>query len=336
MSRRHLHRGIVLAMLAGLVLAGVLISREGFSQVLDTCVRIGWGLAAVVLVHVLQFVLCGLAWRSLVRNRGPARLSIFIYGRWIREAVNSLLPLIQVGGEVVGSRFLALRGAAVPVAAGSVVVDLTLEVVSQCVFIGLGLCALILIGHQGPVVHWALLGLAVAIPMVGGFLVAQKRGMLRVLEGFVARLQERWPALGNGELRGLHDTVAGIYTERGALLRGCIYHLMAWVLGSAEVWVILHFLGVGRPLAVALVIESLGQGIRSAAFIIPGGFGAQEGGYLLLAGVFGLPPDVGLAISLIKRAREVLLGLPGLFFWQAAEGRRLWQRWSLEGSEEGS
>ena len=335
MSRRHVQKGIVLAMLAGLVLAGFLISREGFREVLHTSVRIGWGLAAVVLVHILQFALCGLAWRSLVRGRGPASPTVFICGRWIREAVNSLLPLIQVGGEVVGARFLALRGAEVPVAAGSVVVDLTLEVVSQCLFITLGLCAMILIGHQGRAVHWVLLGLAVAIPMVAGFMVAQKRGMLLTLEGFVARLQDRWPALGNGELSGLHDAVADIYTDAGALLRGCVFHLMAWVLGAAEVWLILYFLGISRSLAVALIIESLGQGIRSAAFIIPGGFGAQEGGYLLLAGLFGLPPDVGLAISLIKRAREVLLGIPGLFFWQAAEGRRIWERWRLEGSEEG-
>jgi hypothetical protein len=41
----------------------------------------------------------------------------------------------------------------------------------------------------------------------------------------------------------------------------------------------------------------------------------QEGGYLLLAPVAGLPPEACLALSLAKRARELLLGLPGLVYW---------------------
>jgi hypothetical protein len=40
----------------------------------------------------------------------------------------------------------------------------------------------------------------------------------------------------------------------------------------------------------------------------------QEGGYLLLAPLAGLPPDAALALSLAKRARELLLGVPGLLY----------------------
>lgn len=322
-------------MLAGVALALYLISRQGFGEVLDTSVRIGWGMLVVLLVHLLQFFLCGLAWRSLLRRDPPASRLVFFCGRWIREAVNSLLPLIQVGGEIIGARYLTLRGATAPVSGASVVADLTVEVISQCIFIAIGLCALISIGHEGHAVRWVLLGLAGAILLVAGFLIAQRRGMLLIIEGFVSRLQERWPALGNGDLRGLHDAVISIYSDPAALLRGCIFHVLAWITGALEVWSILYFLGAERSLLAALVIESLGQGIRSAAFAIPGGFGAQEGGYLLLAGLFGLPADVGLAISLIKRAREVLLGVPGMMMWQAAEGRRLWQRWNLEESKDG-
>jgi hypothetical protein len=50
----------------------------------------------------------------------------------------------------------------------------------------------------------------------------------------------------------------------------------------------------------------------------------QEGGYLLLAPLVGLPPDAALALSLAKRAREILLGLPGLLVLHFSE--RSWQR----------
>jgi hypothetical protein len=38
----------------------------------------------------------------------------------------------------------------------------------------------------------------------------------------------------------------------------------------------------------------------------------------------GLPPDAALALSLAKRAREILLGLPGLLVLHFSE--RSWQR----------
>jgi hypothetical protein len=68
----------------------------------------------------------------------------------------------------------------------------------------------------------------------------------------------------------------------------------------------------------ALLLESVGQAIRGAGFAIPGALGVQEGGYLLLAPLAGLPPSAGLALSLAKRTRELLLGIPGLLYLRFA------------------
>jgi hypothetical protein len=68
----------------------------------------------------------------------------------------------------------------------------------------------------------------------------------------------------------------------------------------------------------SLLLESLGQAIRGAGFAIPGALGIQEGGYLLLAPLAGMPPSAALALSLAKRTRELLLGLPGLLYLQLA------------------
>ncbi len=51
----------------------------------------------------------------------------------------------------------------------------------------------------------------------------------------------------------------------------------------------------------------------------------QEGGYVVVGALFGLGPDVALALSLLKRAREITSGVPGLLAWHFAEGKRLWQ-----------
>ena len=82
----------------------------------------------------------------------------------------------------------------------------------------------------------------------------------------------------------------------------------------------MHLLGSPVDWSDALLLESLGQAIRGAAFAIPGSLGVQEGGYLLLAPVVGLAPSTALALSLAKRAREILLGVPGLLYLRFANG----------------
>jgi len=91
-----------------------------------------------------------------------------------------------------------------------------------------------------------------------------------------------------------------------------LINLIGWLAGTGEVFLILELLNHPVSWVNALLLESLGQAIRGAAFAVPGALGVQEGGYLLLAPLAGLPPDMALALSLAKRAREIILGLPGL------------------------
>src|SRR6266511_79367 len=82
---------------------------------------------------------------------------------------------------------------------------------------------------------------------------------------------------------------------------------------------------MGNPisLAEALVIESLLHAIRGAAFAIPSALGAQEGGLVLLCAVFGIPMEQAIALSLVKRAADLALGVPGLIGWQLLEWENL-------------
>jgi hypothetical protein len=64
------------------------------------------------------------------------------------------------------------------------------------------------------------------------------------------------------------------------------------------------------------------------AFAIPEAFGAQEAGLILLCGIFQIPPDQALALSLIKRAADLVVGVPGLVSLQVLEGGRLKARYS--------
>jgi len=117
--------------------------------------------------------------------------------------------------------------------------------------------------------------------------------------------------------------VADLYRENRALLGALAWHLAAWVVGTGEVWLALRFLGHPVDLSTALLVESLGQAMRAAAFAIPGALGVQEGGYVLLGQMLGIDPDTALALSLSKRVRELSLGIPGLVAWQIEEANAL-------------
>ena len=56
--------------------------------------------------------------------------------------------------------------------------------------------------------------------------------------------------------------------------------------------------------------------------MVPSGLGVQEGAYALLGPLFGLPADAALALSLLKRARDLAIGIPLLLGWQVIESRR--------------
>src|SRR5258705_12108314 len=104
------------------------------------------------------------------------------------------------------------------------------------------------------------------------------------------------------------------YGRAGPVAASFLLSLIGWLVGTGEVFLVLELLNNPVSWVNALLLESLGQAIRGAAFAVPGALGVQEGGYLLLAPLAGLPPDTALALSLAKRAREIILGLPGLLY----------------------
>jgi uncharacterized membrane protein YbhN (UPF0104 family) len=58
---------------------------------------------------------------------------------------------------------------------------------------------------------------------------------------------------------------------------------------------------------------------------VPGALGAQEFALVFFGSTFGVSTDLALAVSLVKRARELIWGIPALVSWQWEEGKRLHQ-----------
>jgi uncharacterized membrane protein YbhN (UPF0104 family) len=115
-----------------------------------------------------------------------------------------------------------------------------------------------------------------------------------------------------------------IYARPGAVLRAFAFNLLAWLGSALGAWIGLRLMGMPAPCWSVLMVESLIFTLRSMAFFIPGALGVQEAGYLLLAPVAHIAPDALLALSLLKRARDLAIGVPTLLIWQASAVRGLW------------
>jgi putative membrane protein len=306
------------------------IADLGFARIWDEVLSIRLGLAGIVAVHLVQILFCALAWRELfvdARSGRRARLIDLLQLRWIRESIDSLLPVVQVGGELAAARLLARQGVALPVAGASIIADVTIETLAQLVFTLLGLALIFTLTEPGDAANWAALGFVIAMVLAFLAVFAQRWGGVRLFEKMLLFIAERmgWNKLEG--VSGLDDALSRIYKIRGRLLIAAFYHMIAWSLGAGEVMIAAWALGYRLDLGDSYVIESLAQAIRSAAFFVPGGVGVQEGGYVVLAGLFGIPPDAAVSISLTKRIRELALGVPGLAIWQVKDiGSRLARR----------
>ena len=168
--------------------------------------------------------------------------------------------------------------------------------------------------------------------LVAIFVALQHRGMFLWFASFARRFAPGdWPAVFAGSASGIDAAVVATYRRRFAFSGVALLRLAAWVAGAGETWLVMHFLH--RPFSAtdAFVLESLTSGVSAVAFLVPGALGAQEGGFIAFGALLGLPADVALAISLSRRVRELLLGLPGLFVWQYVEGRSFAARGSQIG-----
>ena len=105
----------------------------------------------------------------------------------------------------------------------------------------------------------------------------------------------------------------------------CAWTAGSLVLGSGEIWIALHALSLHATFVNAVILQSMVLTIRSAVFPVPGALGVQEGGYVVIGNLLGIPGDAAFALSLIARVRELILGIPGLICWQMIEARRLWR-----------
>lgn len=309
-------------MLGGILVAVALIAAFGAHQVLNAMLSVGWhGFGSLIVAQLLITILLAWAWLLIVPQRSPSLFARLYLGRLVREASGRFLPLMTVGGFVIGARAVSLTGVPMALAAASTLVDVAAEFAAEVAFAALGLCMLL---EWQP--HSSLI-----LPVGSGILVAAvASAVFMAFPGRGTRLVQKLAArIGSGEGRALGslDLMASqfdaIYSRKGAILGAVFLHFCAWLGSAAASWLAYHLLGAPITMTQALAIEALLRAALSLTFFVPGAAGVQEAAFAGIGAIFGLPVDISVAVSLITRARDLVIGLPALLVWQYLEFRKL-------------
>ncbi len=306
----------------GVVAVVVMVSSEDPQTVLGLLARVGWHLSLLPFFRLLPLCLDVMGWRLLLPQRVGLAAMILIAS--IREAINSLLPVASIGGEVVGVALLRRQGVPTAAATASIIVELLLTMMSQLFFALFSLLSLYHTVGNTAAGTAAALALSASLPVLMLIMASLASGSL------FQRIQKiaAWVCRALGQNFGVRSNWALVDRSLRELMRSplrlgrtFVWQLSGHTAACLETWLVLRWLGVPTPLVAVVAIEGLTQAIRSLFFVVPGGLGVQEAGLIGIGYLLHIDPATALALALAKRCREVLFGLPALGVWQLTEIR---------------
>jgi glycosyltransferase 2 family protein len=317
---------VVIVAALGLALTLYVAVHVGLGAVVLAAVAVGWGGFAILCFYAsVLFLALGAAWYVLLPDSAGAGLWTFVRARMVRDAAAEVLPFSQFGGIAIGTRAAILYGVSSPLAFASMIVDVTTEMLAQIAFIALGVA--ILIAHAprtslaASLATTFVVGLVLAALAGALFLALQRYGQ-RMTGRLVARLLPRAAVV----TAAVGAALDAIYRSRARVGLSSALHFAGWVATAFGTWIAFRLIGVQVGLESVMAIESLVYATRSAAAFVPNALGVQEAAYAVLAPLFGVGAEFGLAVSLLKRARDIAIGVPILLMWQAQEGQRAMAR----------
>jgi putative membrane protein len=275
--------------------------------------------------RLLYFLLYALGWAQLLRpyvQNKEVGLGFVFWATTVREAVDRLLPVASVGGGVVGVRLLNQRGLPMAAAAATVVVEILITIVALYLFALVGLLLLIDLEPAGATSRYLIPTLLLGLPVPVlttvllryGSVFARLQGILRQIAGI------NLPVEGAA---ALDRQIQACLKRAGTLAYTGGLQFIALMSGSLEIWFVLRVVGHPIGFAPALIMESLLQAVRHLVFFVPAGIGVQEGMLIEFGQTLGVSSELALTVSLAKRVREILCGVPSLLSWSLVEsGRR--------------
>src|SRR5258708_31524173 len=254
-SRPLAKLGIAVLAAIGVLVAVSLIADTGFEAVGEAFAGIGWGLAWILLYDPAGLSFAGLAWGALLKPLWNGPSWRFVVLRYLREAINSLLPVAQVGGDLIGARLLAAHGPPASLAVASVIADKTVEILGQFAYTIAGFVLLVGRREDSDLLPGIGFGLIVAGPLLLSFLGLQNSRLFAAFERMLLNLAGRLQWEGLSRMAGLHAALTSLYRQPVGLALSFAFHSIAWVAGAGQGWLALQLVGHPLRLVDCFILE---------------------------------------------------------------------------------
>ena len=311
-----------IGLLVGLLILTWLVAWQGIDEIFILLSQSGFYLLLLPIVWFPSLVAAVISWHYLFPiKRIPAFKKLFL-SLWMGRAINTLLPVASIGGEIAKARLLILWGHPGVDASASVLVDKTVQALALVPWAIIGTGLLVYLTIDNDLAKLIMLGTFLLGLGIVGFIMIQQAGMI----GFIARIigkfntTDGWSKITDNAY-DVDTLVKEIYSEKQNFLISVFWRTLGLILQTSEVWLACYLLGHPIGIVEALMLKSLTSIITDIAFMIPNGYGIQEGGYVMLGALINLSPELSLAISLATRIRELIVDLPGLLYWQHVEAK---------------
>ncbi len=313
------------ALLLGAAALAALVIFAGARSVDQALVRVGLaGLAGVALIRLGAVATCGWAWYLIGAQLDGAQPWKFIWARYLRDTTAEVLPFSQLGGLAAGVRALNLAGMAPLPASAALLADLLIEQLVKIPYVLAGAAVLLLVGARGSPARLVAAALLPPLALILAALIARQCGS-GWLERALGHLARRWPVLETHRPQALRALLGPLLrsARRSAAVAA---HGAGWLLGAVQIWFACRLMGLAVGPAQALIVDSLLCGLRTVGFMVPAALGIQEAGAVLVCALVGVPAAPAVALSLLRRLSDLVLGAPAIGVWPWIEGRRAFAR----------
>jgi uncharacterized protein (TIRG00374 family) len=247
----------------------------------------------------------------------------------VGEALNLVIPAGSLGGEPVKAVLLKRgHGIGYREAAASLFIARTVNLLALIAFAAVGFA--LMLGVEALPRSFVLaagLGLLALGLGVAGFYAVQRWGAA----SFLVRRLTAWRKIERlarhletflEHIHAVDDHFERFYRrQRLRFAAALALAFLNWLAGAAEIMVILWFLGAPVSLSEAWLIEAVAQLVRAGFFFVPASLGVTEAAMVLVTDALTGRPSLGFAVALIRRARELVWVVWGLWLgWLEAPG----------------
>lgn len=303
-------------LIGGLGLFAILVWRSGPAPIGEFLLKVRWAWPLVFLPNALVTALHASGWWfAFSRNGCPVRYLDIVRFSIAAKAIHHVTPSISQAGELVKIHLLRLAGVEADVSTASVVAAKTTIIVSELVFIGMGLAlASSYVAIEAPLGTSTGVGILMMVLVVAGVLVWQRVGLFRPIVWIGRRL---------GMLTKFFDRHQGFLSSTDSLLReylgerrrfslSCLGHFLGWIAGAVEAWVFLTVLGLPNDPMFALLVQVWLVLVTRLTGFVPANLGTHEAGAVMIFSFLGLAAESAIAFALLHRVRQIVWIAAGL------------------------